>query len=75
MNHPKLSYRAQLDEPLWHLSKYGYRFRKNNICPNRSVCPVKTFCVDGIVKVSAKGVLIKTGLKPNEKTSVDNFLL
>jgi hypothetical protein len=74
VNHPKLSYRAQLDEPLWHLSKYGCRFRKGNTCPNRSVCPVKTFCVDGIVKVSAKRVLIKTGLKSNEKTSVDNFL-
>ena len=74
INHPKLKYRLQLDESLWHLSKYGCRFRMGNNCPKKSKCPVSNFCVDGTVNVSAKKIKINTGGR-NGKTSLSDFML
>ena len=51
----------QMDECLWHLSKYGCRFRKDEFCPKKRECPVGKFCVRGLVHVSAKGININTG--------------
>ncbi len=48
--------------PLWLLSKYGCRYRKDNYRPKFLHCPVSGFCVDGKVKVSSKLVEIETGL-------------
>jgi hypothetical protein len=58
--HPKLTYPLQMDEPLWHLSKYGCTFRNRNNCPVKNDCPVKNYCVNGIVEVSADRVRIET---------------
>ena len=62
-----------MDEPLWHLSRYGCKFRKGSFCPNKWRCPVSKFCVNGIVEVSAEGVKIDTSDKSNEK-SLNNFM-
>lgn len=69
-----LKYRLQLDEPLWHLSRFGCTFRKDNTCQMRSRCPVSQFCVEGIVKVSATKVEIKTGQRSaTNALSLDDF--
>jgi len=73
VNHSELRYRLQLDEPLWHLSKYGCRFRKGAFCPNKSKCPVNKFCMNGIINVSAEKVEINTGDR-NEKISLSDFV-
>jgi len=73
IKHNKLKYRLQLDEPLWHLSKYGCKFRKSNFCPNKGKCPVSKFCVNGIIKVSAKGVEVNIGAESVEKP-LNNFM-
>lgn len=73
VNHPKLRYRLQLDEPLWHLSKYGCRFRKGDFCPNKSKCPVSKFCMNGIINVSAEKIEINTGDR-NGKISLSDFV-
>ena len=73
VNHPKLTYRLQLDEPLWHLSKYGCRFREY-FCPKKGMCPVKKFCVNGLTHVSALGVEIETS-ETNEEISTNNLML
>jgi len=72
INHPKLTYRLQLDEPLWHLSKYGCRFRAG-FCPKRNKCPVNQFCVKGKINVSALRVEIDTG--EEHEVSLSNFML
>jgi len=73
VQHPKLAYRLQLDEPLWHLSKYGCTSRTRNFCPKRRACPVSQFCANGLVNVSATEVEIDTG-ESNEKASLGNFM-
>lgn len=74
VNHPKLKYRLQLDEPLWHLSKYGCRFRKETLCPKKSKCPVSNFCVNRTINVSAKKIKINKS-NINDKTSLSDFML
>ncbi|MEM3710061.1 MAG: hypothetical protein QXL46_04045 [Nitrososphaerales archaeon] len=44
-NHPRLEYRLQLDEPLWHLSRYGCKYRTDDFCPKKARYPVNRFCV------------------------------
>ena len=61
IEHPKLKYSLQMDESLWHLSKYGCRFRKDNFCPQKSDCPVCDLCIEGLVHVSSGGIKVKTG--------------
>jgi len=53
-------YRLQLDEPLWHLSKYGCTNRRDNYCINSMKCPVSQYCIPGKVYVSANRVEIDT---------------
>lgn len=60
VNHPKLKYRLQLDEPLWHLSRFGCKFRTGNFCPKKIKCPVNQFCVSGRVYVSSTRIEIDT---------------
>lgn len=60
IEHPKLKYKLQLDEPLWHLSRHGCRLRGDYSCPNKIKCPVSKFCVNGVVNVSTKGVEVNT---------------
>lgn len=61
IEHPRLKYALQMDECLWHFSKYGCRFRKDDLCPKKRDCPVGEFCIRGQVHVSAKGIKISTG--------------
>lgn len=61
IEHQKLKYALQMDECLWHLSKYGCRFRKDDFCPKRGECHVGKLCIGGHVQVSAKGIKINTG--------------
>jgi len=46
--------------PLWLLSKYGCSYRKGEERPKYPSCPVKEFCVDGVVIVTASRVEIDT---------------
>jgi hypothetical protein len=74
INDAELKYRLQLDEPLWHLSRFGCTFRKNGACKMKQRCPVSQSCVEGIVKVSAKRVEIRTGsCSAATVLSLDNF--
>lgn len=47
-----------LDEALWHLSKYGCSFRNGSAtaCPQNSACEVREFCAEGLLKID-KGVV------------------
>jgi hypothetical protein len=42
-----------VDEPLWHLSKYGCTMRDKTTgnCPVYHRCETKKFCVKGVVKI------------------------
>lgn len=64
----KLKYRLQLDEPLWHLSRYGCKHRKGSYCPKKSNCPIDNFCSKGFVNVSTKGIEINTNKVIGNKT-------
>lgn len=55
-----LKYRLQLDEPLWHLSRYGCKHRNGNYCPKKNKCPIDNLCSKGFVKVSTKGIEVNT---------------
>jgi len=74
VKHPKLTYRLQLDEPLWNLSKNGCTHRRGNICPKKKQCPVGEFCVDNYVSVSSKIIKVTSKII-HEKSSLDNFML
>lgn len=51
-----------VDEPLWHLSKYGCTYRDKIIgtCPVYHRCEAKEFCIKGKVSVQKKGVDLDT---------------
>ncbi len=75
VNHQKLKYRLQLDEPLWHLSKYGCRYRKEFFCPKKSKCPVSKFCMNGTINISAQKQKVKINTdNENDKTSLSDFM-
>ena len=42
-----------VDEPLWHLSKYGctYRDRENGVCPVSGQCEARELCVKGKIAI------------------------
>jgi hypothetical protein len=42
-----------VDEPLWHLSKYGctYRDKENGVCPLSGQCEAREFCVKGKIAI------------------------
>jgi endonuclease III len=43
-----------VDEPLWHLSKYGCseRDKVNGSCPLINVCEAKDFCIPGVINIT-----------------------
>jgi len=51
-----------VDEPLWHLSKYGCTDRdtESGYCRNMLTCPMKEFCVPGKVFVNSKTIELET---------------
>lgn len=51
-----------VDEPLWHLSKYGCTKRDKNtgICPLYHRCDMKEFCIKGLVKIEGSIVEVET---------------
>jgi len=60
LNDDDLFYTLQLDEPLWHLSKYGCRKRKERICHREGDCPVGEFCVTGEIKINSSHISVNT---------------
>lgn len=51
---------VDIDEPLWHLSRYGCTRRNLKGCPVKAGCPVGSYCVKGVVAVSAEGLEVDT---------------
>ena len=51
-----------VDEPLWHLSKYGctQRDKISGMCPAYNKCEVKVFCVKGKVSITNGNVIMNT---------------
>ena len=51
-----------MDEPLWHLSKYGCtnRSKTTKDCPLYEKCEVKEFCVDGKINIKDNNVELET---------------
>lgn len=51
-----------VDEPLWHLSKYGCtkRDKVSGKCPVSSTCEMSSFCVAGTVDVRSDGIELNT---------------
>jgi hypothetical protein len=51
---------VDIDEPLWHLSRYGCSARTPSGCPLKEQCPVGAYCARGAISVSTKGVEVRT---------------
>ncbi len=51
-----------VDEPLWHLSKYGctHRDKSSGDCPKFSTCEAKDFCVKGGLEIDSNTVSLDT---------------
>ncbi|CAD6492391.1 MAG: hypothetical protein LAKADJCE_00297 [Candidatus Argoarchaeum ethanivorans] len=51
-----------VDEPLWHLSKYGcsYRDKITGYCPVSNSCEAREFCIKGRVKIENSIVELET---------------
>ncbi len=51
-----------VDEPLWHLSKYGCTKRNDisGFCPVRQSCEAKKYCVEGKIRVANDLVELQT---------------
>jgi endonuclease III len=51
-----------LDEPLWHLSKYGCTFRdkESGECPLHNRCVMRNFCIPGKIDISGGYVELDT---------------
>ncbi len=49
-----------IDEPLWHLSRYGCRRRGPAGCPVEGECVARLYCAEGLVRVSASGLEVDT---------------
>lgn len=48
-----------VDEPLWHLSKYGctHRDKSTGTCPHIEKCEASQFCTPGLLKLSQDGLI------------------
>jgi hypothetical protein len=46
-----------LDEPLWHLSKYGcsHRNKESGYCSAFNRCELKEYCIPGKIDISSEG--------------------
>jgi len=51
-----------IDEPLWHLSKYGCskRDKQTGFCPVKKNCEARDFCVSGFIKLKKNFVELDT---------------
>jgi hypothetical protein len=51
-----------VDEPLWHLSKFGCGRRnpETGVCPLRGTCELGAFCVEGRVSINKQTVALDT---------------
>lgn len=49
-----------IDEPLWHLSRYGCSRRTPDGCPALEQCPVQAYSAPGLVKVSTEALEVNT---------------
>jgi len=51
-----------VDEPLWHLSKFGcvHRSKENSDCANNNQCPVNQCCVSGNISIIKNKVELDT---------------
>jgi hypothetical protein len=51
-----------VDNPLWHLSKYGCTDRdpQSGRCPKKAICELRDFCISGKVHVAADMISIET---------------
>ena len=49
-----------VDEPLWHLSRYGCSRRGPAGCPVKGECVARLYCAGGLVRVSASGLEVNT---------------
>ena len=51
-----------VDEPLWHLSKYGCatRDKTTGLCPVKDRCEAKAFCIKGAIKIENGKVELDT---------------
>ena len=51
-----------VDEPLWHLSKYGctYRDKVTGECPKKGLCVAAKFCVQGKIRIEKYQVEMNT---------------
>jgi hypothetical protein len=49
----RLMIALDVDEPLWHLSKYGctYRNKENEVCPVSGQCEARNLCVKGKIAI------------------------
>lgn len=59
-NRPMIA--LDIDEPLWHLSKYGctHRDKETGICPKRGDCVSANYCVPGKIKFDRYRVEVNT---------------
>lgn len=59
-NRPMIA--LDVDEPLWHLSKYGcsYRDKITGYCPISNRCEARKFCIKGKVKIESSIVELET---------------
>lgn len=60
--HERAMIALDVDEPLWHLSKYGctYRDKSSGNCPKFTTCEVNDFCVKGQLEIDSNVVRLDT---------------
>ncbi len=51
-----------VDEPLWHLSKYGCSNRDGatGFCPVNKICEAHDFCIEGTIQLKSNNVELNT---------------
>ncbi len=51
-----------VDEPLWHLSKYGCTYRNDitGSCPKQHTCEMKSYCIEGKIAITRNNIEIDT---------------
>jgi hypothetical protein len=59
-NRPMIA--LDIDEPLWHLSKYGCTMRNSQSgeCPCKETCELQNFCIPGVVDINRNQVNLST---------------
>ena len=54
-----------VDEPLWHLSKFGCSKRNGGgICPKKNECIVSDYCVSGRIEVNSEKINLESNSPP-----------